>query len=67
LVFHSKANNDKTEEQTLLVTGDVAPSNKSITLTIQKTEEEKFKLSLKHYPTNVTVNNHLFESNTWYV
>jgi hypothetical protein len=65
--------NNKVEEQTLLVIGDVIPYNKSITLSIKKTEDDEdvsgsssFKLSLKHYPSNMTLNDYLFEKNTWY-
>jgi hypothetical protein len=38
--FFIQNSNDQTAEQTLLAIGDVGPSNKSITLSITKTEEE---------------------------
>jgi hypothetical protein len=64
--FYIQNSNNTTNEQTLLVIGEVGPSNKSITLSIQKTDADKFKLSLKHYPSNMTLNDYLFEKNTWY-
>jgi hypothetical protein len=53
--FFIQNSNDKTEEQTLLVIGH---TNNSIS--IQETEVDKFELSLKHMPLNVSVNNFLF-------
>jgi hypothetical protein len=63
--IYIQKSNDKTEEQTLLVIGDVIPYNKSINLSNKKTADSSFKLSLKHYPSNMTLN-YVFEKSRWY-
>jgi len=63
--FYISNSNELRNAQTLLVIGDVAPSNKSMSLHINRSPD-KFKLSVNHYPTNITLNDYLFEKNTWY-
>jgi hypothetical protein len=63
--FFIQNSNEITNAQTLLVIGDVEPSNKSISLTITRSPD-KFKSSVNHYPTNIILNDYLFEKNTWY-
>jgi hypothetical protein len=59
--YISNANNDDFLEQALLVIGEVIPSDKSISLLIAKTLNfnasgiPQFKISLKHYPTNMVI------------
>ena len=54
--FYIQHSNDINDEQALLVIGDVGPSNKSITLSIQKeTTSPSFKLSLKQYPSKLII------------
>jgi hypothetical protein len=63
--FYIQNSNESRNAQTLLVIGDVEPSYKSISLHITRSPD-KFKLSVNHYPTNIILNDYLFEKNTWY-
>jgi hypothetical protein len=64
--FYIQHSNDGDRlDQTLLVIGNVVSGNRSISLTIAQVNYTQFKISLKHYPTNMTIN-YLFEKNRWY-
>jgi hypothetical protein len=65
------SNNSDLLDQSLLVIGNVRYGNSSISLSIAQTVNlnasgnPQFKVSLKHFPTNMTID-YLFEKNKWY-